>query len=178
MAEIVLVRQDAAPIAEADREAARRVLFGQVDGLSEQHKKSWRRMMNWLLNKAEPGEMLELKTHRDRLGWFHRKHMALEQAVFEAQEKFEHFEQFRLWLKVGAGFVEWLPGPKGGVIPVPKSISYGSLEQDAMEKVHDDIVKFLRQEHAQKALWRHLNAEQRAEMMAAIIDPFEHGGAL
>jgi hypothetical protein len=63
-------------------------------------------------------------------------------------------------------------------IPVPKSISYGSLEQDAMEKVHDDIVKFLRQEHAQKALWRHLNAEQRAEMMAAIIDPFEHGGAL
>ena len=58
MSEIVLVRQESAPIAEADREAARRVLFGQIDGLSQAHKKTWRRLMNWFFNKAQPGEMV------------------------------------------------------------------------------------------------------------------------
>lgn len=173
MTEIVLVRSDAAPVSENDAEAARRVLFGQIDGLSEQHRKSWRRLWNWFLKSAEPGEMVEIKTHRERLGWFHRKHMAMEQAVFDSQEKFEHFEQFRLWLKVGAGFVEWLPGPKGGVIPVPRSISYAKLEQDAMEKVHADMVAFLRTEHAQKTLWRHLGPEKRAEMMQTLLEGFD-----
>ena len=175
MTEIVLVRSDTAPVSEQDAAAARRVLFGQVDGLSEQHRKSWRRLWNWFLKKAEPGEMVEIRTHRERLGWFHRKHMAMEQAVFDSQEKFDHFEQFRLWLKVGAGFVDWLPGPKGGVIPVPRSISYARLEQEDMEKVHDDIVAFLRTEHAQKTLWRHLAAGKRSDMAETILGDFENG---
>lgn len=173
MTDIVLVRTDSLPISRADAEAARKVLFGQVDGLSAKHKKSWRRLWSWFLKKAEPGEMVEIRTHRDRLGWYHRKHMAMEQAVFESQERFEHFEQFRLWLKVGAGFVDWLPGPKGGVIPVPRSISYAKLGQDDMELVHDDIVRFLRSEHAQKALWRHLAPAGRADMMETLLQEFE-----
>lgn len=173
MTEIVLVRQNREPIAKADAEAARKVLFGQVDGLSEAHKKSWRRLWSWFLKRAEPGEMVEIKTHRERLGWFHRKHMALEQAIFDSQERFEHFEQLRLWMKVGAGFVEWLPGPKGGVIPIPKSIAYSALEQDAMELVHDDIVAFLRTEHAQRTLWRHLTPAARADMVETVLASFE-----
>jgi hypothetical protein len=39
--------------------------------------------------KLEPGEIVEIRTHQERIGWYHRKHMALEQRVFEAQEKFE-----------------------------------------------------------------------------------------
>ena len=173
MTEIVLVRTDKAPVSKEDAEVARRVLFGQIDGLSDAHKKSWRRLWNWFLKTAEPGEMVELKTHRERLGWFHRKHMAMEQAVFDAQEKFDDFNQFRLWLKVGAAFVDWLPGPKGGVIPVPRSISYAKLEQDAMERVHDDIVAFLRTEHAQKTLWRHLDAARRSEAIESLLAGFE-----
>jgi len=173
MTEIVLVRTDTLPVSKEDAAAARKVLFGQIDGLSHAHKKSWRRLWNWFLKKAEPGEMVEIRTHRERLGWFHRKHMAMEQAVFDAQEKFDNFEQFRLWLKVGAGFVVWLAGPKGGVIPVPRSISYAKLEQDDMEKVHDDIVKFLRTEHAQKTLWRRLDASKRSDMAETILREFE-----
>lgn len=172
MTEIVLVRQDTSPIADADREAARRVLFGAIDGLSEQHRKSWRRLMNWFFNKATPGEMVEIITHRERLGWFHRKHMAFEQRVFEAQERFEDFDQFRMWLKTGAGFVDWLPGPRGGVIPVPRSISYAKLEQDDMEKVHGSMVEFLRTDHAQKALWPKLPVLQRDGAMRALLEEF------
>lgn len=131
MPEITLVRQDAAPIAPQDAEAARRVFFGIVDGLGERGRKQWRRLWNGLM-RLEPGEMVEITTVQPRLGWFHRRHMALEQAVFEAQERFEDFESFRTWLKVGASFVDWYPGPKGGVIPVPRSISYSKLDQGAM----------------------------------------------
>ena len=172
MTDIVLVRQDAQPIAEADREAARRVLFGAIDGLSEQHRKSWRRIWNWFLHRAEPGEMLEIKTHRERLGWYHRKHMALEQAVFEAQERFDSFEAFRAWMKVGSGFVDWYPGPKGGVIPVPRSISYARLEQDDMERVHADMVAFLRTPHAIKTLWPHTPESQRELAIEAVLASF------
>jgi hypothetical protein len=172
MTDIVLVKQNREPIPVADREAARRVIFGAIDGLSEQHKRSWRRIWHWFLHKAEPGEMLAIKTHRERLGWYHRKHMALEQAVFEAQERFEHFEQFRLWLKVGAGYVDWIAGPKGGVVPVPKSISYASLEQDEMERVHRAMVEFLRGEHAQKALWPKLPVLHRDAAMRGLLEGF------
>lgn len=173
MTEIVLVRQSKAEIPHADREAAKRVLFGLIDGLSPAHRKSWRRLWNWLLTKAEPGEFVELRTHRERIGWFHRKHMALEQSVFEHQDKFETFESFRTWLKVGAGFVDWYPGPKGGVIPVPRSISYAKLEEEDMGKFHDEAVAFLRTEHAGKTLWKHLTPAARIEMIETILAGFD-----
>ena len=171
MPEITLVRQDAAAIAPQDAEAARRVIFGIVDGLGERGRKQWRRLWNGLM-RLEPGEMVEITTVQPRLGWYHRKHMALEQAVFESQERFEDFESFRTWLKVGAAFVDWFPGPKGGVIPVPRSISYAKLEQGAMEQFHNDAVAFLRTEHAGRTLWRHLGSVQRIEMIETILRGF------
>lgn len=176
MTEIVLVRKDTAPISPADAEAAKRVLFSQIDGLSEAHQKSWRRMWNWFLTKAEPGEMVELKTHRDRLGWFHRKHMAMEQRVFEAQERFTVFKQFRDWLKIGAGHCDWLPGPKGGIIPVPKSISYAELGQDAMDEFHAAAVDFLRTPYACEVLWPHMPDHERELAVEAVLIPFDEGG--
>ena len=79
---------------------------------------------------------------------------------------------FRTWLKVGAGFVDWYPGPKGGVIPVPRSISYAILEQADMEQFHGDAVDFLRTEHAGKTLWKHLSTTQRIEMVESVLRSF------
>jgi hypothetical protein len=176
MTEIVLVRKDAAPICKDDAEAAKRVLFSQIDGLSEAHQKSWRRLWNWFLTKAEPGEMVEFKAHRDRLGWYHRKHMALEQRVFEAQERFTDFGQFRNWLKIGAAFCDWVPGPKGAIVPVPKSISYSAIGQDEMEAFNDAAVAFLRTPHAIKTLWPHMPDHERELAVEAVLIPFEEGG--
>lgn len=149
---MILVRQHDMELTEQEREAARKVMFCFVDGLGEKGKKQWRRLWNRLL-KLEPGEMVTLTSHQERLGWYHRKHMALEAAVFEAQERFEAFEQFRNWLKVGAGHCDWCPGPRGGVIPVPRSTSYAKLEQADMEQFHVNAVAFLRTPHAIKTLW-------------------------
>jgi hypothetical protein len=172
MTDIVLVKQNRVPISEADKEVVRRVLFGVIDGLSPEHKKAWRRMWNWFLTKAEPGEMLELQTHRERLSWYHKKHMALEQAVFQSQERFVIFDAFRDWLKVGSGHVDWCAGPRGGVFPRPKSISYAKLEQDEMEKFHNAAVEFLRSDHAQKYLWKHLPPLQRDAAMNLLLSGF------
>ena len=171
MADITLVRQDPVQITDSDKEAARRVIFGIVDGLGERGKKQWRRLWNNIL-RLEPGEMVDIKTHQARIGWFHRKHMALETAVFESQERFENFNGFRDWLKVGAGHCQWYPGPKGGVFPVPDSTSYSNLDQAAMEQFHADAVEFLRSEHAGKTLWKHLSTTARIQMIETILAGF------
>ena len=168
MAEIILVKQQPQPIAEADAEAARRVLFGAVDGLGERGKKQWRRFVNGLF-RMEPGELVTVRTNKPRSGPFHRRHMSIEQRVFEAQEKFETFPAFRTWLKVGAGFVDWYPGPRGGVIPVPKSIAFDELEDDDMRQFHEDAIAFLRTEHAGRTLWRHLAEPARIEMIELLL---------
>lgn len=171
MSEIVLVRQQSVEISEADREVARRVLFGIVDGLGERGKKQWRRFFNGLM-RMEPGEMVEITTRKERSGPFHRRHMAMEQAIFDAQERFSVFKQFRDWLKVGAGHCDWVPGPKGGVIPTPKSISYEDLEDDEMREFHDAMVTFLRTEHAAKTLWPKQPAAHRDEAIEAVLAGF------
>jgi hypothetical protein len=171
MAEITIVRQDPVQITDAEKATVLKVIFGIVDGLGERGKKQWRRLWSSIM-RLEPGEMVDIKTNQQRLGWYHRKHMAMEHVVFESQERFEEFESFRTWLKVGAGLVEWFPGPKGGVIPVPKSISYAKLEQGAMEQFHNDAVNFLRSEHAGKTLWRHLSPVDRITMIETVLQGF------
>lgn len=171
MTDITLVKQNPVEIPETDKDAARRVLFGIVDGLGDRGRKQWRRFINGLM-RLEPGEMVEIKTHKARSGPFHRRHMAIETALYEAQERFEQFEQFRNWLKVGAGFCDWIPGPKGAVIPVPRSIAFDKLEDGDMRQVHEDMVTFVRTEHAGKTLWRHLPAERRLELIEGILREF------
>jgi len=171
MAEILLVRQPDVQMTEHDMECARRFIFGLVDGLGEQNKRRWRRFWS-MLWRMVAGEIATVVTHKDRSTPYHRRHMKIEQTVFEAQERIAEFEQFRYWLKVGAGFVDWLPGPKGAVVPFPKSIAYDRLEQAEMQEFHDNAIAFLRTEHAAKCLWPHMPAAQRAQAIEAVLSEF------
>jgi hypothetical protein len=172
MTDITLVRQQPVEITDAEKDAARRVLFGIVDGLGERGRKQWRRFVNGLM-RLEPGEMVEIKTRKPRSGPFHRRHMVLEQTLFEQQERFAIFDPvFRDWLKVGAGHVIWCPGPKGGVFPVPQSIAYDQLEDDEMREFHDKVVAFVRTEHAAKTLWPHLSPAARIDMVEGLLAQF------
>ncbi len=167
MPEIVIVRQEDMQVTEADKDAARRVVFGTVDGLGEANRRRWRRFWSTLM-RMEPGEMATIKTHKSRSGPFHRRHMAMEQAVYEGQERFELFDQFIYWIKVGAGWVTWAAGPAGGVVPIPKSISYASADDTEFREFHDRVVAFLRGPHAARYLWPHLNG-RADEMMNEIL---------
>ncbi len=169
MSAINLMRTDKAMPENLD--AARELLFGALDGFNRDDKRAWRRFWKRLMD-MEPGEMALIEAKMPRSGKYHRRHMAIEQAVFDAQERFQSFEQFRYWLKVGAGWVTWAAGPKGGVVPIPKSISYANADQEEFTRYHEAVTEFLRGPHAAKFLWRHLGDGANA-MMSGILEGFE-----
>jgi hypothetical protein len=98
--------------------------------------------------------------------------MKIEQDVFNAQERFTDFEMFRQWLKIGAGFVVWVVGAKGGIVPLPKSIAYASIEEQDFREFHDNVIDFLRGEHAAMYLWKHLGKQGAYDMMDSVLREF------
>lgn len=151
---IVLVKQTDDRLTEADGAVVRRFLFEFFEGATDKDTKAWRRYWR-AMNEAGSGEYFSIRLERQRHSWRHRKHMKLITEVFKAQERMDDFDQFRIWLKVGSKFVDWLPGPTGGVFPIPKSISYDNCSEDEFIAFHDGIVDFLRSEHAAKYLFPH-----------------------
>ena len=152
-------------------ESARDLLFGSLDGFNRDDKKAWRSFWKRLIG-MEPGEMALVEARMPRSGPYHRRHMAIEQAVFDAQDKFSDFEMLRNWLKIGAGWVVWAPGAKGGVVPLPKSISYAKADQEEFRRYHEAVMEFLREGHAARFLWRHLG-DGADEMMESILSGFD-----
>lgn len=161
---------------EPERALVRHVLLDAVQGLNRQHDSRWRRWVNRLL-RAEPGEVFGFLNLADRSGPYHRMHMKFEQTLFDHQERWLNLKGMRDWLKVGAGWCDWAPGARGGIVPVPKSVSYEDCSDDEMREVHEAMVAFLHTPHAQRYLWPHLKAPQRAEMLESILTrPAEDGG--
>jgi hypothetical protein len=170
--EIVLVKQTDAQLSEEDKAVVRRFLLGHLSGATDKDTKAWNNFIR-AMDAAGSGEFFTFKIERRRQGWYHRKHMATMSAVFKAQERITDFEAFRLWLKIGSGFVTWMPGPKGGVVPVPKSISYSSCSEEEMRTFHDDAVAFLLTEHACHYLWPKTDPAVSLQGMDAILSKFE-----
>lgn len=152
-------------------DGARDLLFKALDGFNRDDKKAWRRFWKRFFH-LESGEMAVVEMVFPRSGPFHRRHMKIEQSVFDAQERFEDFEQFRYWLKVGAAWVTWAAGPKGGVVPIPKSISYAKADEEEFRKYHNQVIHFLRGPHASKYLWPHVSTQEAAGMMNSMLEGF------
>lgn len=171
MTDITLVRTDHDMPPEADLEKVRAFLFGLVDGARQDDKRAWRKFWKRVLALGV-GEFINFEVLFPRLGPYHRRHMKIENDVFDAQDRFTDFEQFRVWLKVGAGWVDWCAGPKGGVIPVPRSISYRKADQAEFERYHGLVMEFLRGEHAAPYLWKHLGELGAHAMMDTIMAGF------
>lgn len=148
----------------AEREVVSRFLFGRIRGLDRQHDTRWRQLWKRLW-RAEAGEVLQLDNVVDRSGPFHRMHMAMEQAVFDAQERFEQFQGFRLWLKTGAG---WGTFEREGktLVFVPSSTAYDQCSDDEMRELHTQMLEFLHTDRALTYLWPTLKPAKRAQMLA------------
>jgi hypothetical protein len=165
---ITLVRQMHRQFTEHERRTAAYVLFGGIDGLTDDDKRAWRRFISMTM-RLMPGEMSVVEVKCDRVAPMHRRHMLLESRVFKAQETFETFEAFRDWLKTGSAFVEW-QSRDGQLTPVPKSMSWTELPDEIeFRHVHDNMVKFLRTERACQKLWPHLTPRAGLEMIEGLM---------
>jgi hypothetical protein len=172
MSKALILRDRSTRVTDAEKEVATRVFLTGLRGVDDKNHKRWTRFLKQMFS-MEDGEIAEVATRIPRSGPFHRFHMSVEQAVFNGQERFSDFNQFRNWLKIGSAFVEWVPGPKGGIVPLPKSISYAELEEPEMREVHEAMMAFLRGPHAAPYLWKHLGAYGAAEMMQVILREFD-----
>jgi len=173
---LITKRASIAAMPEHQRATVRHVLMDAIGGLDRTHDGRWRRFLNRLL-RAEPGEVFQLESVVQRSGVFHRRHMALEQNLFDHQERWLSLTAMRDWLKTGAGWVEWKPGAKGGIVAVPRSTSYETCSDDEMREVHEGMLAFLHTPHAQRFLWPHLDASARAAMLESVLaDRHDQGG--
>ena len=172
MTQALIMRDRSVQLSDAEKLAATRALEQGLRGVDEKNHKRWQRFLREVFS-LEDGEIAEVGTRIPRSGAFHRFHMAIEQAVFNAQDRFAQFEMFRNWVKIGSGHIVWVPGAKGGIVPLPKSISYADLEETEMREFHDAMLAFLRGPHAAPYLWNQLSPAQAAEMIETVLRGFD-----
>jgi len=152
MSRVTIVRTAEPFPGEAILSGVRGFLFGLFDGWRSDDRKGWRKIWKRLID-LDPGEFAVIDFVIPRSGPYHRRHMSIINAVFDYQERFTDFEQFWIWLKVGAGWVVWCAGPKGGVVPIPRSVSFANADQNEFEQYHAKVMGFLRGEDAAVFLW-------------------------
>lgn len=108
MSKITLVRCAESLPGESILSSVRSFLFGLFDGWSKNDKKGWRKLWKRLM-ALEPGEFAVVEFVIPRSSPYHRRHFAIINAVFDAQERFTDFDVFIAWIKVGAAWVARLP---------------------------------------------------------------------
>ena len=171
--EIVLVKQTDARMSEQDAAAVRRFLFEYIDGCNDTDKKAWR---GWwrALTSAGSGEYFSLSIKRQRHGPFHRLVMKVLSTVYKAQEVFEDFRVFRSFIKLGAGFVDFVPDLKhGGMLAVPKSQSFDECSEEEVRMFFHEAHIFMRSAACYGVLWPHLSPAAAEQAIINILDQFE-----
>ena len=137
---------------------------GKLCGLGAKYHASLLKFKRMLLGAA-PGETFSFSYKVPRSPQHHRWFFARVNELLDMQESFADLEHLMVFLKVGAGYVEFMPGTDGQLVAVPKSIAWHALDEREFTEVRIAIQNFLWTEPAQVALWPHLNPDQRYAMV-------------
>lgn len=144
---------------------------GKLAGVTEKDGKAYGKFLSRIRDLGHG--CITFTWREPRSSPYHRRHFAMLNALFEAQEQFDDPDQLRKWLEVGAGYVEFVPGPKGRMVAMPKSIAYDKLDQAEFEPIHQAVFSFARSQHARRFLWSHLSDEEGWQMIESILGEFE-----
>lgn len=145
---------------------------GKIVGARERDKKAYTKFRERVL-ALEQGEMMTIDVWFDRNPALHGWHLLVLGAVFDNQEQFESEKGFRKWVEAGAGYADFLPGPKGRMIAVPKSIAWDKLDDADFQEHHEKAMDWLRSSDCTRFLWGHLSEPEQANMISAILDECE-----
>jgi hypothetical protein len=145
---------------------------GKLAGFTERDKRAYARFRKEI-EELQPGELFEIKHWFPRNPKLHKLHFAVVKALFDAQEQFSDMDDLRKWLYVGAGYADFLPGPKGRMVAIPKSIAFNRIDDAEFSELHGKVQDFVRSAHCQRFLWSHLDENQAAEMAEGVLSQFE-----
>ena len=145
---------------------------GKLAGFGEKGAKVYAKFLAAVKN-LEIGELLAFTYKVPRSPKFHRLHFVMLAALFDAQEQFHEPYQFRKWAEVGAGHVDWVPGPTGKMVALPRSIDYESLDDVQFSEMHDAVKAFFRSTHATRFLWPQNEDHEAAAAMETMLADFE-----
>ena len=145
---------------------------GKLIGFTERDAKALARWKG-LLEALEPGELQSFVCRFSVNRKFHNLCMRFKRDLFEAQERFEDFDQLRYWLYLGAGHCTWHPGPRGAIVPIPGSFSDKDNDDEEKRVIFDKIRAWCRTGEPAARLWKHLDVERRTDMMEGLLAPYE-----
>ena len=149
---------------------------GKLTGFSERDKRAYGKFKK-ALNDLADGELFTLSTWFPRNPKLHRLHFAMVNALAEQQEQFDDPEPLRKWLYVGAGYADFLPGPNGKMLAIPRSIAFDKIDDAEFSELHAKVIEFMRSHYCQSFLWPHLEESKRGSMVEMIIEEFEKAPA-
>lgn len=147
---------------------------GRLEGFDDKARRVYGKFLARLKNLL-PGQTIAFTYKVPRSPKFHRLHFAMLRELYDNQEQFADTYQFRKWLEVGAGHCDFVPGPKGRMVALPKSIAYEELDDEQFSDVHEGVKRFLRTEHAARFLWPEVDPAQAQAGVEAILGGFENG---
>lgn len=134
---------------------------GQIVGMGEKGRRAWAKFCR-LMDALEVGETMKFSYALPRSGVHHRFFFAKMTGLLERQEQFDTLEDLLQWLKVGAGHVDFMPGARGELIAMPRTINWLNLEEQDFIEFHRAVNDFLWTPHAMQYLWPHLPYERQA----------------
>lgn len=169
---IVLVKRTDARLSDEDRAIVQRFLFQAIDGVTERDQRAWRTFWRGVA-KAPAGDYFSVTITRRRNTRFHKLVMKVLTEVFKAQEVFADFRIFKSFVKLGAGFVDFVPNPDGEIRAVPKSLSFEDCDEDQMQEFYLHAMQFLRSHRAQQVLWPALSPAVAEKGMERLLRQFD-----
>lgn len=137
---------------------------GKLAGLGDTNSRRWMKFRR-AVDGLEVGETLRFHYSIPRSPKHHRFFFWRLGALFARQESFEDEDHLLVFLKVGAGYVDFMPGHDGQLVAVPKSIAWHSLDEQGFIEFGQRMNAFLWTPAAQLALWPHLDAQRRYDMV-------------
>ena len=93
------------------------------------------------LARIKEGQIIEVDYKKPRNPLFHNKFMSMVRVVYDNQEQYETIEEIMDVIKVGVGHcntMEW----HSGEIKIPKSISFGKMDEVEFADFYDRAVTF------------------------------------
>lgn len=116
-----------------------------------------------------PGEIATFSYWIPRSPALHGYFFVILEAVLDQQEQFEDDEGFRKWVATGAGHCDYLPGPQGKMVAIPKSIAWHELDDVEFQEFFEKAVLFLRSPTCTGFLWPHLSLLDQGHMIEGIL---------